>query len=114
MRSRLFAGEVAVEVADNGTGIDPQHLGRIFDPFFTTKGPSSSGLGLSIAYNLVTQQGGTLLVDSELGKGTTFTLRFPAAQTDRSPVSRVREPRVQRRYLEVLVVDDEPLVAGML
>ena len=114
LRSRLFAGEVAVEVADNGTGIDPQHLGRIFDPFFTTKGPSSSGLGLSIAYNLVTQQGGTLLVDSELGKGTTFTLRLPAAQTDRSPVSRVREPRVQRRYLEVLVVDDEPLVAGML
>ncbi len=55
LRSRLFAGEVAVEVADNGTGIDPQHLGRIFDPFFTTKGPSSSGLGLSIAYNLVTQ-----------------------------------------------------------
>ena len=114
LRSRSAAGDVVVEVADNGAGINPLHLRRIFDPFFTTKDPSSSGLGLSIACNLVTQQCGTLSVDSEVGKGTTFTLRFPAAQIDRSAVAMAKEPSVQRRYLEVLVVDDEPLVAGML
>jgi CheY-like chemotaxis protein len=113
LRTRSVGGDVVVEIADNGTGIDPLHLRRIFDPFFTTKGPSSSGLGLSIAYNLVTQQGGTLLVDSEAGRGTTFTLRFPAAQPDRSTVARTSEPCTQRRCLEVLVADDEPLVAGM-
>jgi CheY-like chemotaxis protein/anti-sigma regulatory factor (Ser/Thr protein kinase) len=114
LRTRSAGGEVVVEIVDNGTGIDPLHLRRIFDLFFTTKGPSSSGLGLSIAFNLVSQQGGTLSVDSELGKGTTFSLRFPAAQPDRSAIARARRPSEERRYLEVLVVDDEPLVAGML
>ena len=55
LRTRSAGGEVVVEIVDNGTGIDPLHLRRISDPFFTTKGPSRSGLGLSIAYNLVTQ-----------------------------------------------------------
>ena len=114
LRTSCADGEVVVEVADNGTGIDPLHLRRIFDPFFTTKGPASSGLGLSIAFNLVSQQGGTLSVDSEPGKGTSFFLRFPAAQPDRSAIARAKKPRQERRYLEVLVVDDEPLVAGML
>ncbi len=107
-------GEVVLEVADEGVGIDPDHLKQIFDPFFTTKGLASSGLGLSIAYNLIAQSGGTLSVTSEQGLGTTFTARFPAAPTEAvtSHESEVTAPEV--RCLDVLVAEDEPLVAGML
>ncbi len=57
----------------------PEHLSRIFDPFFTTKGgEGGSGLGLSIAYNIVTGiLGGTIAVESRRGEGTTFTITMP-------------------------------------
>jgi two-component system, NtrC family, sensor kinase len=65
--------------SDNGKGIPPEHVNRIFEPFFTTKrGAGGSGLGMHICFNLVTQQmGGTLAVESEVGKGTSFVARFP-------------------------------------
>jgi signal transduction histidine kinase len=66
--------------ADDGNGIEPQHIKKIFDPFFTTKrGQGGTGLGLFILYNLVTQKlGGTVSCKSNPGKGATFTIRFPA------------------------------------
>ena len=66
LRTKNVGEDVMLEVSDTGVGIDSGHVGRIFDPFFTTKGPASSGLGLSIAYNLVTQMGGSFI----LGKRT--------------------------------------------
>ena len=71
---------VEVLISDTGHGIPPEDIGRIFDPFFSTK-PSGqgTGLGLSIAYGIVTSHKGTIVVDSEVGKGTTFTIRMPAA-----------------------------------
>jgi len=70
---------VALECADNGSGIAPEHLSRIFDPFFTTRlGQGGSGLGLAIVYRLVTQVlGGQITVDSSTVEGTAFTLRLP-------------------------------------
>ncbi len=53
---------------------------RIFDPFFTTKGRDGTGLGLSITRDIVERAGGTITVASVLGKGSEFTLRFPASQ----------------------------------
>ncbi len=70
------AAEAAI--SDTGQGIPPEEIDRIFDPFFTTKESShGTGLGLSIAYGIVTTHRGTIFVQSELGKGTTFTVRMP-------------------------------------
>ena len=72
------AGVVSVEVADTGAGIAPEHVSRLFEPFFTTKS-KGTGLGLAISRQLVEQQGGTLTVASVPGRGSTFTIRLPAA-----------------------------------
>jgi two-component system NtrC family sensor kinase len=68
---------VTVAIQDNGMGIQPQDVAHLFDPFYTTK-PKGTGLGLSISYDIVAQHGGEILVDSEPGKGATFTIRLPA------------------------------------
>ena len=71
---------VEVLISDTGRGIPKEDIGRIFDPFFTTKSDGhGTGLGLSIAYGIITSHKGTISVDSETGKGTTFTIRLPAA-----------------------------------
>ncbi len=72
------ARKVLVEVADDGCGIKAQHLYRIFDPFFTTKSTGEgTGLGLSIIYGIVKNHGGEILVESEEGRGATFTVVLP-------------------------------------
>jgi two-component system NtrC family sensor kinase len=69
---------VVIEVADTGTGIKADHLDRIFDPGFTTKGVGVGiGLGLSITYRIIESHHGSIQVQSEIGKGTTFTIRLP-------------------------------------
>lgn len=69
---------VETSVQDTGVGIKKENLSRIFDPFFTTKpAGEGTGLGLSVSYGIVSQHGGEILVDSKVGKGTTFTIRLP-------------------------------------
>jgi len=70
--------DVVVEVQDNGSGIEAEHLEHIFEPFYTTK-PGGSGLGLSICHGIITGFGGDISVDSTPGKGTTFRVRLPKA-----------------------------------
>jgi signal transduction histidine kinase len=67
---------VIVTIGDDGPGISPMKLARIFEPYFTTK-EKGSGLGLSIVKHNVEMYGGTVEVQSELGKGTRFILHFP-------------------------------------
>lgn len=70
--------KVAITVADTGYGIEKKSLPRIFDPFFTTKKTGEgTGLGLSISYGIVKSHGGEILVESEYGKGTMFTVLLP-------------------------------------
>jgi signal transduction histidine kinase len=76
-----LGNQVEVRVADTGSGIPADRLGRIFDDFVTTK-RRGLGLGLAISKRIVEQLDGTITVESEVGRGTTFTLRFPAS--DRS------------------------------
>ncbi len=73
-----------IEYADDGCGIPAEHLDRIFDPFFTTRrGQGGTGLGLNIAYNLITSTlNGTVNVDSAPGQGTRFTIAVPARQKE--------------------------------
>lgn len=78
LTTRVEGGGVAVEVADNGSGIPPEVMKKIFDPFFTTKEiGKGTGLGLSISYKIVQQHGGHIKVDSKVGAGTRFIVWFP-------------------------------------
>ena len=84
-RYRDAATSVEVAISDTGKGIPPAEIDRIFDPFFTTKeGGYGTGLGLSIAYGIVATHGGRISVQSEVGKGSIFTVRMPAEAPVRS------------------------------
>jgi PAS domain S-box-containing protein len=72
--------QIAVEVHDTGTGIEPENLKKVFDPFFTTKGVGNgTGLGLAVSYGIVQDHGGSIDARSAKDEGTTFRLVFPAA-----------------------------------
>ena len=105
-------GLVVVEIADTGPGMSPEVMGRLFTPFFTTKPIGvGTGLGLSICHRIVTGFGGSIEVESALGKGTTFRISLPAAPgaaTEAAP--EVALGTVARRRGRILVVDDEPLL----
>ncbi len=74
-------GSILVSIADTGSGIPPEVRNRIFDPFFTTKDVGKgTGLGLSISYDIVKNHDGEINLDSEVGKGSTFTVRLPVVE----------------------------------
>jgi PAS domain S-box-containing protein len=113
VRQRAVDGSVLTEVTDDGVGIPAENLSRIFDPFFTTKPVGvGTGLGLSICHGLVTGFGGELRVDSEVGRGTTFTVKLPIAQDEVEVKCEVPVPAKRRAHL--LLVDDEPLLLRAL
>ena len=81
IKSSLEGGQVVVRVSDTGIGMSEEVQQKIFEPFFTTKKVGKgTGLGFSISYGIVEDYDGTIDIDSEVGRGTTFTLRFPAAE----------------------------------
>jgi len=83
LRARDEGDEVVIEVEDNGVGVPARELGRIFDPFHRVDtGAPGAGLGLTIVRREVRAHGGKIFVDSEEGKGSTFSLRLPAAGRD--------------------------------
>ena len=99
-------------VSDDGPGMDADTLGRIFEPFFTTKPTGEgTGLGLSIVHGVVKGHEGAILVDSQPGKGATFTLYFPAAAVQsgasRREDSAVAENSRMGRGQRILYIDDD-------
>jgi signal transduction histidine kinase len=80
VRLRREADDALVSVGDTGCGIPEEHRARIFDAFFTTKAAGEgTGLGLDIVRKIVEKHGGRIFVESEVGVGTTFTVRLPIA-----------------------------------
>jgi signal transduction histidine kinase len=75
--TRRDGGSIVISVSDTGSGIPPERIGAIFDDFVTTKS-RGLGLGLATSKRIVEQLGGRIAVESTVGRGTTFTLRFPA------------------------------------
>ena len=112
------AGRALVEVADTGCGMTPDVMGHIFEPFFTTKSSQEgTGLGLSICQQVAQAHGGELLVRSEPGRGSVFTLLLPAAATAGQPSAAVPSSEELLPVFQVparrriLVIDDEPRLA---
>jgi two-component system cell cycle sensor histidine kinase/response regulator CckA len=110
------AGEyVRIDVSDTGIGIPGEHVGKIFDPFFTTKPVGQgTGLGLATVYGIVKQTGGFITVDSEVGRGATFTIYLPRFEVDPNAVAVAEPERLAPRDVTgqdtILLVEDEEAV----
>jgi two-component system NtrC family sensor kinase len=81
IKTRANNGYVEIIIIDTGSGIPKENLPKIFDPFFTTKKiGQGTGLGLNVVYNIIKKHRGEIDVKSDVGKGTTFTIRIPTAE----------------------------------
>jgi two-component system NtrC family sensor kinase len=81
VRARQEAGATIITVSDTGRGIPRESLDKIFEPFFTSK-DKGTGLGLAIVYNIIKKHKGDIIVESEAGKGTTFTITLPSGRVN--------------------------------
>ena len=99
---------VRLSVSDTGTGMTEEVRRRCLEPFFTTKGTEGTGLGLAMVQGIVQRHNGTLEIESQVGQGTTFIIRFSLQHGTPPPVP-LKVPALSRT-LHVLVVDDEPLL----
>jgi PAS domain S-box-containing protein len=104
---------VFVSITDIGKGMSGDVKKNVFDPFFTTKRPEGTGLGMSTSYSKVVRHSGKIEVDSEEGKGSTFTLQFPTTIETVSPIT-TPKPETKVKKLSILVVDDEEEICNML
>ncbi|MFA6598458.1 MAG: ATP-binding protein [Ignavibacteriaceae bacterium] len=71
---------IEIKIKDTGSGINNEDLSKIFEPFFSTKGQKGTGLGLAVIWGIIDNHNGTITVESEVGKGTTFVIRLPLTQ----------------------------------
>ncbi len=106
---------IFISISDTGEGMSEEVQKQIFDPFFTTRRPKGTGLGMSVAYGIITRHGGNIDVESEVGKGTTFTIRLPIKKgTASSKVSIKAKKRKNLKKLNILVVGDEENICMIL
>jgi two-component system NtrC family sensor kinase len=88
IQTRQRDNTVELSVDDTGCGIAEEHLGHVFDPFFTTKGPEHGmGLGLCVSYGIVQAAAGSIVVESDVSRGTTFRVRLPAREAEAAGVA---------------------------
>ena len=109
---------VVISITDTGTGMTPEVKQRLFDPFFTTKGKAGTGMGLAVSFGIIRRHEGSIEVDSEPGRGTTFKISLPKvspASTTAEGASPVESAiSTSDDKVRVLVVDDETHVREVL
>jgi CheY-like chemotaxis protein len=107
---------VLLSIVDTGHGFSEETRGRLFEPFFTTKEKGKgTGLGLSTVYGIVRQSGGTIRVESEVGRGSTFTVYLPAVQGVKGSADEALRASIPKGQSEaILVVEDEDMVRSMM
>jgi PAS domain S-box-containing protein len=108
----LSPGKYAlISVSDTGIGIEKESLGKVFEPFYTTKGVGEgTGLGLSMVHGIIKQHNGSVLVDSEPGKGTTFNIYLPLIEGHAEVEKSKRAASPAAGMETVLVVEDEEIL----
>jgi two-component system cell cycle sensor histidine kinase/response regulator CckA len=103
-----------LEISDTGTGIDPKIIHRIFEPFFTTKErEKGTGMGLAVVHGIVKDHGGDISMNSQLGKGTTFTILLPQV-ISRPAKEEDTESEIPTGNEHILFVDDEKVLMDLL
>jgi CheY-like chemotaxis protein len=108
VRARRWLDGVAIDIIDDGPGMSETLAAQVFEPFFTTKAEGEgTGLGLSISQGIVKEHGGRIMLSSEEGRGSTFTVQLPLSTRAAAPPP-ATGTRAPTRRLRVLVVDDEP------
>jgi len=116
--SRDAEDGVDIEVRDNGSGMSSEVLAHCFNPLYSTKGDDGTGLGLSIVQSTIQSYGGSVVAQSELGKGTAITMTLRCADIEQAAVEgqqRVKEDLLEGgTKLKILAVDDEPVIGKML
>jgi signal transduction histidine kinase/FixJ family two-component response regulator len=116
MNSHETNGRVVLTIADSGTGMTPEVKSRLFDPFFTTKGKGGTGMGMAVSFGIIRRHNGSIDVESEPGRGTTFRITLPVAESEASAETGVtiQETSSGEDKVRVLVVDDEAAVREVL
>jgi signal transduction histidine kinase/CheY-like chemotaxis protein len=120
LAAREEGAQTVISVSDTGCGMSPDVRSRIFDPFFTTKGKAGMGLGLAVSYGIIRRHEGSVEVASEIDRGTTFTIRLPAAtevapqHTCEAAHDPLHAPIYEKKRARILVVDDEQHVRDLL
>jgi CheY-like chemotaxis protein len=103
---------VRLSATDDGPGMDSQTLERIFEPFFTTKGPGNgTGLGLAVVHGIMRASDGAITVYSELGRGATFHLYFPALELEAPAVTDPQLGAAMGKGQRILFIDDERILS---
>ena len=113
VRTSVEGDNVRIGVSDTGTGMTADEKARCLEPFFTTKGERGTGLGLAVVYGIIQRHGGMIEIDSEKGKGTTFSFVIPATQIEAVEAGETETPLVDRA-LSVLVVDDQEIICELI
>jgi len=109
---------VVIQITDTGTGMTPEVKQRLFDPFFTTKGKAGTGMGLAVSFGIIRRHEGSIEVDSEPGRGTTFRISLPkvvpTAEKPEGPGAPEAVASTSDDKVRVMVVDDETHVREVL
>ncbi len=104
---------VKIEVQDEGIGIKKEDIKKIFDPYFTTKS-TGNGLGLATSYSIIQKHNGYIGIESELGKGTIFTIFLPATEKKKNTENKEKAEQIQNeKFIKVLIMDDEQMICNL-